>query len=419
MIAEMYKIKRGNYMKMKKVIFVVCLILCVILININGNAKESLTTASNEGNIWIQANDSMPENTMLDENWIHYDDGDCDYSYGLIDPGYWVHEAIVLTPTELADYTGAFVSLKVMHGDDISYNYIAWINEKIDPPNDDPLDEATIVATGNCPAVEDWFYINFTTPYPFSPTGTYWVGVGCHQIYGYTSPWAFDMDTYAAGKSDWVWSSEYGMIWLELSDCGFPCSWGLWVGVAPDTTPPVTTCTLTGTQQDDVYITDVTATLTATDSSSGVNYTMYKVDEGTWATYTAPVTITGNGQHIIHYYSIDNAGNQEIENTTTFTINYPILITIKGGLGVSAMIQTNITVSNVIWSINLSGFILFGKSKIGGITILDAGESATVRDFCFGFDRPTITVEVTCHEDITAKQTVTTIVFGPFVMGIK
>jgi hypothetical protein len=160
----------------------------------------------------------------------------------------------------------------------------------------------------------------------------------------------------------------------------------------------------------------VTSTLTATDPGSGVNYTMYKVDSGTWTTYTAPFIIKGNGLHTIHFYSIDNAGNIETEKTTTFTIQYPIQITIKGGLGISATIKNNgtTTVTNMNWSIDLSGgIILLGKSNTGTIANLAAGQQIKVSDFVFGFGKPVITVTV---GDSTATATGTVLLF--FVIGV-
>jgi hypothetical protein len=185
-----------------------------------------------------------------------------------------------------------------------------------------------------------------------------------------------------------------------------------------DTTPPVTTCTLAGTMQGSHYITDVTATLTATDDNSGVNFTKYKIDDAaTWTTYTVPFVVTGNGAHTIHFYSVDKAGNQETEKTSTFTIQYPIIITIKGGLGITATIKNNGTapVTNLSWTINLSGgIILVGKTKTGAITTLAVGETATVKDFVVGFGKVTITVTT---GTVQATATGTVILF--FVIGVK
>jgi hypothetical protein len=126
-----------------------------------------------------------------------------------------------------------------------------------------------------------------------------------------------------------------------------------------------------------------------------VNYTMYKVDDGPWTMYSVPFYVTGNGEHTIAFYSVDNAGNIETTKTSVFTIQYPIMITIKGGLGVSAVIKNNGTtdVTNLSWNIQLGGgIILVGKTKGGTIETLAAGEEQTVRDFVVGLGKLTITV---------------------------
>jgi hypothetical protein len=167
-------------------------------------------------------------------------------------------------------------------------------------------------------------------------------------------------------------------------------------GGAGDTEPPVTTITLDGDLQGDVYRSDVTVTLTATDIGSGVAYTMYKVDGGSWTTYSVPFVVSGNGQHTVAYYSADIAGNIETEKSATFTIQYPIEITIKGGLGVSAVVKNtgSTDLTDVDWSIELDGkLIFFGKTKSGTIASLAAGASATVKDFVVGFGKTGIAVE--------------------------
>ncbi|DAC72882.1 MAG TPA: hypothetical protein DSN98_03150 [Thermoplasmata archaeon] len=159
-------------------------------------------------------------------------------------------------------------------------------------------------------------------------------------------------------------------------------------GGGSDTIPPVTTCTLTGTDE-------VTVTLSATDSGSGVNYTMYKLDDGTYTTYTAPFIVSTTGDHTVFFYSVDFAGNVETEKSQTFTIATPITITIKGGMGVSATIKnTGATeLTNIDWTITLDGKLIFvGKSKTGTIATLAAGAEVTVKDFVVGLGKTGIIV---------------------------
>jgi hypothetical protein len=97
-----------------------------------------------------------------------------------------------------------------------------------------------------------------------------------------------------------------------------------WIIQRLDITPPTTTATITGTMgKNDWFISNVQATLTATDGKwpSGVNHTYYNIDGGSWCEYTVPIIIDTDGYHIICYYSVDNAGNVEIVHCDTFMID--------------------------------------------------------------------------------------------------
>jgi uncharacterized lipoprotein NlpE involved in copper resistance len=82
--------------------------------------------------------------------------------------------------------------------------------------------------------------------------------------------------------------------------------------IVHDTMPPTTTHTFNGIMgEDGWYVSNVTVTLTAEDEASGVNYTMYKVDDGEWVTYAASFLVTEDGVHNLRYYSVDYMGNEE------------------------------------------------------------------------------------------------------------
>ena len=71
---------------------------------------------------------------------------------------------------------------------------------------------------------------------------------------------------------------------------------------------------------------DVTVHLTATDDLSGVAHTYYRLDAGPWLEGTqvlvaAPPDGSGDGVHTIGYYSTDNAGNKEPDNTLQVQID--------------------------------------------------------------------------------------------------
>lgn len=200
-------------------------------------------------------------------------------------------------------------------------------------------------------------------------------------------------------------------------------SWMLFVddfqvtGSAGDTIPPETTVTLAGDFSGGVYTSNVMVTLNATDSGSGVNYTTYKVDGGSWTTYSAPFMVTGNGNHTVAFFSVDNAGNIETEKSVSFTIQYALAITVKGGVGVSAVIKNTGTsnLSNIPWSITLKGGILLKANQTSGsILSLPAGTSVTKKLSVLGFGKTAITVTV--NGIPASKQG---FVFVIFVIGVK
>jgi hypothetical protein len=188
----------------------------------------------------------------------------------------------------------------------------------------------------------------------------------------------------------------------ELKGCEILSGTGsqfIWKYSTPDTFPPVTTCTLNGEMSGSIYVSNVTVTLTATDNGSGVDYTKYKLDAGVWTTYTAPFIVTEDGNHTVLFYSVDRNGNTEQEQQSTFTIQHHPLITltIKGGKGVSVLIENKglLPLNKVPWHINLSGgIILKGTSKEGLIPQLLPGQQKTLTSSILGFGKTIITVTV-------------------------
>ncbi len=221
------------------------------------------------------------------------------------------------------------------------------------------------------------------------PAGTWWV---CFQpqytenVFTLTAPvqgspiyLAYPDQAYPRWtEGSIVFGTDYDTAWLITGTSG-----------GGDSTPPVTTCAITGTNP-------VTITLTATDDSSGVNHTFYKIDAGSYAEYTAPVDVTDAGNHTVYFYSVDVAGNTETEKSQTFTVEAPaITITIKGGLGVTATIKNTgaADLTNIDWTIDLDGKLIFvGKAKSGTIASLAAGAEVNVKDFVIGFGKTGIAV---------------------------
>ncbi|WXG39331.1 MAG: hypothetical protein WED07_00610 [Candidatus Freyarchaeum deiterrae] len=84
------------------------------------------------------------------------------------------------------------------------------------------------------------------------------------------------------------------------------------VTIMIDKTPPVTLISLSGTLgRDNWYTSNITVTLTATDSTSGVAMTQYSLNDSEWINYTGPFIISAEGIKDIYFNSTDNAGNVE------------------------------------------------------------------------------------------------------------
>jgi uncharacterized delta-60 repeat protein len=89
-----------------------------------------------------------------------------------------------------------------------------------------------------------------------------------------------------------------------------------------DKVKPVTTASLPPVNGNNgYYVGAVTVTLSAEDATSGVAVTKYRVDGGPLQTYGAPFTVTAGGVHTVTFYSVDKAGNQEADRSTSFKID--------------------------------------------------------------------------------------------------
>jgi len=63
----------------------------------------------------------------------------------------------------------------------------------------------------------------------------------------------------------------------------------------------------------DIYVSSLTdLTLSAIDTGSGVDYTEYRIDGGSWIPYTGAFNLIGpDGTYTVDFYSVDNLGNTE------------------------------------------------------------------------------------------------------------
>jgi hypothetical protein len=88
-----------------------------------------------------------------------------------------------------------------------------------------------------------------------------------------------------------------------------------------DTTPPMTSATLSGTVGNEGwYRSPVIMALAASDLASGVAGIEYRIDGGAWTAYAAPFSLS-DGVHTVQYRSADLAGNVETSNSLAVKID--------------------------------------------------------------------------------------------------
>jgi hypothetical protein len=88
-----------------------------------------------------------------------------------------------------------------------------------------------------------------------------------------------------------------------------------------DTVAPSVSAVVTGTQDAGWnYVDAANINLSALDVGSGVASVEYKLDDGAWTAYSAPVVVDTAGAHTFAYRATDNAGNVSAELTGAFTI---------------------------------------------------------------------------------------------------
>jgi len=93
-----------------------------------------------------------------------------------------------------------------------------------------------------------------------------------------------------------------------------------------DDAAPLSSITLYGVQgENNWYINHVGIQIEAYDTFSGVNKIFYRIDEGIQQEYVRSIILPAQynqGEHVISYYAVDNAGNIEDEKTSSFKIDF-------------------------------------------------------------------------------------------------
>lgn len=66
---------------------------------------------------------------------------------------------------------------------------------------------------------------------------------------------------------------------------------------------------------------NVSVKLTSSDNFAGVVTTLFRLDGEAWQTYASAIEISGEGDHVLEYYSVDGVGNEEDSHFMTLRID--------------------------------------------------------------------------------------------------
>ena len=94
------------------------------------------------------------------------------------------------------------------------------------------------------------------------------------------------------------------------------------VSTIVDTVAPSTAQGIVGTLgSDGWYKSSVSITLVSSDITSGVASTLYRWDTGDWQTYSTSFSMALEGTYVLDFYSVDNAGNSEMQKSIAVNVD--------------------------------------------------------------------------------------------------
>ncbi|MEM4292543.1 MAG: DNRLRE domain-containing protein [Thermoplasmata archaeon] len=159
--------------------------------------------------------------------------------------------------------------------------------------------DGTPVASANVGGAAIWYSWNITSVFR-------------EWVYGLSPNYGLALQTnWGSGK------------YFYSSDCGIQQYWPkIEVTYFIDTTPPVTTATVVGTQgANGWYTSPVTLNLSATDSGRGVDKIYYRINSGAWQEYTGNLSLSSEDVYNISYYAVDKVGNTEATKSVVVKID--------------------------------------------------------------------------------------------------
>jgi PKD repeat protein len=142
-----------------------------------------------------------------------------------------------------------------------------------------------------------------------------------------TWAWSSGNTVYTYSGATWAENTLYTLTFTGFIDAnGVPASGDLVKTFKTgDFTVPTTTVSLSGTLVNGWYTSAVTVGLHVADGVSSGTITYYSLNEGrTWkngTSFSTSFSITSNGENILYYYTVDNAGNSEQIKTVRICID--------------------------------------------------------------------------------------------------
>lgn len=217
--------------------------------------------------------------------------------------------------------------------------------------------------------------------------------------------------------------NDYGLS-IKRIDNGFVLagiegtSMKLWKFMKDVNPPDTNLVTDPGQSANGWFSSDVKATLLANDHESGVQETLYRINNGDWLAYESSFLIKEEGMHNLHFYSTDTKGNIEELNAAEIKIdktapkteaiiksdskpsnswyreNVRLKLTVKDNL--SGIENTYYRVNEGSWETFHGEFTLEdeGSYIIEYKSIDKAGNEETVNSISFGIDKTAPSGEV-------------------------
>ena len=176
---------------------------------------------------------------------------------------------------------------------DAPYDTIGDLYPLVSPPGVDITPPFTTCSISGTIGLNGWYVSDITVTF---------YAIDNYSGVNHTG-WSIDTVTYAASYDEpltFQLVGLYNLSFHSFDNAGNPETIKR-IQIKQDTNAPFSSANRSGQL----------FTISAIDNTSGVDRTMYRIDNGTWLNYNRSFNIEGAGNHTIEYYSIDNAGNRE------------------------------------------------------------------------------------------------------------